>query len=77
MKTNLKAEFKRWQVLPALSHPLDESTATSRVPECRGPESAGPSPAMPGRVECPAASSRKGKTQPSGRITTILIPPRQ
>jgi len=80
MKTNLKPEFKRWQVLPALSHPPGESTAAV-VPECRASESAGPSPAKPGRVECLAHSSRIGKLQAAGkpqdRVTTILIPPRQ
>jgi len=81
MRTTLKAEFKRWQVLPALPPPQGESTAASRVPECRASESAGPSPAKPGRAECPAHSSRMGKVQAAGkpqdRSRTILIPPRQ
>ena len=80
MNTVIKDEFKRWQVLPALSRPAAEGSAVTGFPECRASESTGPSLAKPSRVECSALSSRMGEVQASSEppesASTTLISPR-
>jgi hypothetical protein len=76
MKTAIKAEFKQWQALPALSRPLVEGLVANAAAECRAAESTGPSLAKPVRVECLSVSGRIGETQgtgPTSKDATIRI----
>ena len=78
MRTVIKDEFKRWQVLPALSRPPAEGPTANALPECRAAESTGPSLAKPRRAECRAHFNRMGEVQVSGKpenaLTTLISP---
>jgi hypothetical protein len=60
MRALTKAGFKQWQTLPVLSRPLREGAETTRLPECRAAEAAGPSCAKPERVECRSRPTEAG-----------------
>lgn len=57
MSTLTKAEFKRWQVLPVLSQPLDEDAGAVDFQEGRASESAGPLLARRGLGGCRSRQS--------------------
>jgi len=75
MRTLTKAEFKRWQTLPLPSRPLVEGAESTRLPECRGAESAGPTCAKPRHVECRSRQTGTGPTpgDRSPNVSTIRV----
>jgi len=72
MKANTKTQFKQWQVLPDLSRPSGESSASNNAQDCRASESSGPSLAKAGRIECLS----RNQSEIRQKLSTKRIPQR-
>jgi hypothetical protein len=75
MKSSIKAEFKKWQVLPVLAELPAKRPGAAERQEDRAAEAAGPSPAgterVEGRPRLPGAAP-VGTNFPPGRGATRI-----